>query len=322
MQLPFRQTTGGSYMAKRQNLVIVRAGNSSLHEGWLNGDEERNWDLIVNYFGDDPQRYRRDDVRRIDSKGPKWPALHDLIRELGDDVHAYERVWLPDDDLRTTKFDINLFFKIFETCRLALAQPALTSDSHLGHLITLRNRSFNIRFTNFVEIMAPCFDRATLKQLLPSFKENLSGWGLDFYWPTQIADPTRIGIVDAVTVCHTRPVGGPNYQHLAAGGTTAEREMWSLFDKYGITPASTTIRGAIDKKGRPLSMYDHTALDLIDGIIAGYLPECADGAGDLTSLLRPNLEQLRRNGVPAEMSAPAAHTATPPRSMTFNLNAC
>ena len=52
-------------MAKRQNLVIVRAGNSSLHEEWLTGAEERNWDLIVNYFGDDPQRYRRDDVRVV-----------------------------------------------------------------------------------------------------------------------------------------------------------------------------------------------------------------------------------------------------------------
>ena len=58
-------------MARRKNLVIVRAGDSSLHEEWLQGEGERNWDLIVNYFGDDPQRYRKDDVQRIDSKGPK-----------------------------------------------------------------------------------------------------------------------------------------------------------------------------------------------------------------------------------------------------------
>ena len=73
-------------MTKRRNLVIVRAGDASLHEQWLAGDGERNWDLIVNYFGDDPARYRNEDVRRIDSKGPKWPALHDLIQELGQEV--------------------------------------------------------------------------------------------------------------------------------------------------------------------------------------------------------------------------------------------
>jgi hypothetical protein len=73
-------------MARRKNLVIVRAGDSSLHEEWLQGEGERNWDLIVNYFGDDPQRYRKDDVQRIDSKGPKWPALHDLVQKLGEDA--------------------------------------------------------------------------------------------------------------------------------------------------------------------------------------------------------------------------------------------
>ncbi len=49
-------------MARRKNLVIVAAGDASLHEGWLAGAGERSWDLIVNYFGEDPQRYRRDDV--------------------------------------------------------------------------------------------------------------------------------------------------------------------------------------------------------------------------------------------------------------------
>jgi hypothetical protein len=166
-------------MARRKNLVIVRAGDSSLHEEWLQAEGERNWDLIVNYFGDDPQRYRKDDVQRIDSKGPKWPALHDLVQKLGDDAFGYDYVWLPDDDLRTTKDGINSLFDIAAKHRLTLSQPALTRDSHLGHLITLRNRSFHLCFTNFVEIMAPCFSQDFLKQALPSFNENLSGWGLD-----------------------------------------------------------------------------------------------------------------------------------------------
>ena len=221
-------------MMGRRNLVILRAGDTSLHEQWLEGGTERNWDLIVNYFGDNAQRYRQDDARRIDSKGPKWPALHDLIRQLGDEVFRYERVWLPDDDLRASKDGINALFDIFEKHRLALAQPALTPDSHLGHLITLRNRSFRLRFTNFVEIMAPCFSRDFLKEMLPTFNENLSGWGLDFLWPSRIADWTRIAIIDAVSVCHTRQVGGPNYQHLAqrrnrsaAGDGGIAGQIWS-----------------------------------------------------------------------------------------------
>ena len=286
-------------MTKRRNLVIVRAGDASLHEQWLAGDGARNWDLIVNYFGDDPERYRKDDVQRIDSKGPKWPALHDLIHKLGEDVFCYDRVWLPDDDLSATKTGINLLFDVIGKHGLALAQPALTPDSHLGHLITLHNRSFHLRFTNFVEIMAPCFNRDFLQQMLPSFNENLSGWGLDFYWPTRIADWTRIAIIDAVTVRHTRPVGGPNYRHLVSGGKDPRQELRELLGKYGVTPQPPFVRGAIDKSDRRLSMYDVTARDLIDNIIIGYLPEVAKHPRPLMNLVRPNLDQLGQNALAA-----------------------
>jgi hypothetical protein len=280
-------------MAGRKNLVIVRAGDSSLHEEWLVGVGERNWDLIVNYFGDDPGRYRQDDVRRIDSKGPKWPALHALIQQHSGEVFGYERVWLPDDDLRATKDGINLLFDIFEKHALALAQPSLTTDSHLGHLVTLHNRAFQLRFTNFVEIMAPCFSRDFLQQMLPLFNANLSGWGLDYIWPSKIADWTCIAIIDAVTVCHTRPVGGPNYKHLASGGKTPQQEMYELLARYGLTTVEQPfVRGGIDKFERRLSMYDGTARDLIDNIVIGYLPEVGKHPQPLMALVRPNLNHL------------------------------
>jgi hypothetical protein len=259
--------------------------------------------LIVNYFGDDPARYRNDDVRRIDSKGPKWPALFELIQNLGQDAYNYDRVWLPDDDLSATKAEINSLFDIVEKYALALAQPALTADSHLGHLITLRNRSFHLRFTNFVEIMAPCFSRDFLKQMLPSFNENLSGWGLDFFWPTKISDWKRIAIIDAVTVCHTRPVGGPNYRHLVGGGKDPQQELRDLLAKHGVTPQLPFVRGGIDTSDRRLSMYDVTARDLIDNIIIGYLPEVAKHPDHLMKLVRPNLDQLWQGAIAA---APAA----------------
>jgi hypothetical protein len=293
-------------MARRKNLVIVRAGDSSLHEEWLQGEGERNWDLIVNYFGDDPQRYRKDDVRRIDSKGPKWPALHDLVQKLGEDAFGYDYVWLPDDDLRTTKDGINSLFDIAAKHGLTLSQPALTRDSHLGHLITLRNRSFHLRFTNFVEIMAPCFSRDFLKQALPSFNENLSGWGLDMLWPTKIADWTRIAIVDAVTVCHTRPLGGPNYRHLAETGKTSEQEAQELVNKYRLSAERPYIRGGIDTAGRRLSIYDSTARDLFDSIIMGYLPEVGQHPHLLLQLVRPNVNHLCIGTLSAVPPPPAA----------------
>ena len=140
--------------------------------------------------------------------------------------------------------------------------------------------------------MAPCFSRDFLKQMLPSFNENLSGWGLDVVWPTKIADWTRIAIIDAVTVCHTRPVGGPNYRHLTSSGKDPRQEADELCAKYGVIPQQHFVRGAIDKSDRRLSMYDVTARDLIDHIIIGYLPECAKVPDLLMKLVRPNLNQL------------------------------
>lgn len=280
-------------MPKRKNLVIVRAGDTSLHEQWLDGDEERSWDIIVNYFGDDPNCYRRNDVQRIDSKSIKWPALYDLVEMLGRDISCYDRVWFPDDDLRMTKAQINSFFEIVGQYELALSQPALSPDSYISHLVTLKNPFFTLRFTNFVEIMAPCFSRDLLLQVAPSFKENLSGWGLDFLWPTRVSDWTKIAIVDAVAICHTRPIGGPNYPFLAGTGKNATQEMWELLAKHGLSLEQPFVRGGIDKLGRSLSMFDATAVPLTEKLISGYLPQINRNSSPmLMQLVRPNIERL------------------------------
>lgn len=83
----------------RRNLVIVRAGDSSLHPTWLPPSGQRSWDLVVNYFGDDPHRHRAPDLQRIDGKGPKWRGLHRLFTAHPQLLERYEYIWLPDDDL-------------------------------------------------------------------------------------------------------------------------------------------------------------------------------------------------------------------------------
>ncbi len=290
----------------RSTLVIVRAGDTSLHEDWLAGDDARDWDLLVSYFGDDPQRFRRDDVRRLDAKGPKWPALHALVTEMAEEIGAYDYVWLPDDDLACDKKTINRFFELCRAHDLELAQPALSPDSHLGHAITLRNRSFQLRFTNFVEIMAPCFSARFLRRCAPSFGENLSGWGLDYLWPSWATDANRVAIVDAAVIRHTRPVGGPNYQALTARGLTARDELLQLVAKYGIRAATRFVTGGITVDGRGLSSSDHSHPTLVAEVIAGYLPELGDNAPELLRLIEPNLSLL-----PPAIWTPEQYQAAP-----------
>ena len=217
-----------------KNLVIVRAGDTSLHERWLAGGGKRNWDLWISYFGDDENRFRRNDCRRFDLKGAKWPALHALITERWAEIKRYDYVWLPDDDLDTDASSIDRFFDACRRHHLELAQPALSPQSHRSHLITLVCPTFQLRFSSFVEIMAPCFSGAFLGRCLPTFAETLSGWGIDFIWPGWTSAFDKIAIVALAVVTHTRPVGGPNYKLLADRGITAKDERRSVLGKYGV----------------------------------------------------------------------------------------
>jgi Short repeat of unknown function (DUF308) len=49
---------------------------------------------------------------RIDSKGPKWPALYQLFSLYPNLATDYDYIWLPDDDLMASKADINRLFDI------------------------------------------------------------------------------------------------------------------------------------------------------------------------------------------------------------------
>ncbi len=238
----------------------MRAGNSSLHPGWLAGAGPRNWDLVVNYFGDDPDIYRVDDVARIDSKGPKWPPLQALVERHPEWLDRYDRVMFPDDDLEMSKSDLNRFFEVCAEHGLELAQPSLTPDSPVTHPLLIQNTACRLRFTNFVEVMAPCFSSAFLRVALPTFSATQSGWGIDWLWP-RLADNkvSGIAIVDAVAMRHTRPLGGPNYDAMKAQGISPDAELDAFWKKHGITTMQVEIHRVQLRSGELRDIRGHSA---------------------------------------------------------------
>jgi hypothetical protein len=188
--------------------VIVRAGRRSLHAAWLDARQPRTWDLVVLPFeplpleADDPQLVVADVV-----PGPKWSGLRSLLTTW-DGWRSYDRVWLPDDDLMTSQQSISEMFQASRRLGLDLFAPALDDSSYFAHYSTMRNHSFGARRTGFVEIMMPGFTTTTLDRLLPTLDltETGWGWGLDSLWP-HLLDYRNVGVIDAVPVLHTRPVG-------------------------------------------------------------------------------------------------------------------
>lgn len=194
----------------RRNLVIVRAGKGSLHHEWLAlRADERNWDIIVSYY--DTKAYEAqilsDGVKKHLAVGGKFDGIEATCTAFPE-YKDYDYVWLPDDDIRTDGQTINRLFDMMVEYNLTLAQPALTVDSYFTHLGLLQVRQFILRYTNFVEVMMPCMKISLLERVLPYFPVSRSGFGLDNVWANYVKGAkSKVAVIDAIAVHHTRPVG-------------------------------------------------------------------------------------------------------------------
>jgi hypothetical protein len=196
-------------MSGTRNLVIVRAGDESLHESWLEPATDRNFALAVSYYGKEQGRYAATADRQVEAAGPKWGPLADFIDSHWDWVSQFDYIALPDDDLAATASDWNGLFQTMDELGFDLAQPSLDYQSFWTHQITAQRPAYRARVTNFVEVMTPTFSRWALECCLPTFRMSTSGFGLDIVWPTILQQAGReLGIIDEVCVGHTRPFNG------------------------------------------------------------------------------------------------------------------
>ncbi|MGX7872659.1 hypothetical protein ACVDG5_007265 [Mesorhizobium sp. ORM6] len=237
--------------AASRNLVIVRAGDSSLHRGWEADDPGCEFDLIVSYYGSDPSAFRQPYENRVDYKGGKWDGIHALLSQQPDLLDRYQYIWLPDDDLEADRATIETMFCNMRRLDLHIAQPALTLDSYYSHLPFLRSKSFEFRLVDRIEIMAPCLRADVLAKMLPLFKDSMSGFGLDHLWTRLAAQNLGTSAVfDALPVRHTRPVGIHLATAMLKSGRTAEAEYGQLALQYDFGEYFPLSYEAVDRKGR------------------------------------------------------------------------
>jgi hypothetical protein len=128
-------------------------------------------------------------------------------------IDKYDYVFIPDDDLSLSGADIKRLFEITEKYNLWLSQPSIIGYFSIPLTISA---PYNIlRFTNYVEIMCPCFSIETLQKVHHTFNHNKSCWGIDLLWTHTLNDPKdKIAIIDDVAAIHTRPIyNGDNYSN-------------------------------------------------------------------------------------------------------------
>lgn len=161
----------------RDYLVFVRAGARSLHRRAIEEDSRRNWDCCVSWYSDPPPE--ESVAERYDHRGAnKYEAFAQTFHDA-QARQSYRYVLLLDDDVKFRPGDISRFFDICDHEQLELSQPALAWGTHANFPVTLWNPACRVRQVGFVEVMAPCFSRTALEQLLPTFTLTRSTWGID-----------------------------------------------------------------------------------------------------------------------------------------------
>lgn len=257
-------------MTTRRNLVIVRAGDNSLHRGWGADDPGCEFDLIVSYYGSDPSTFQLPYENRTDYKGGKWDGIHALLSQRPELLDRYQYIWFPDDDLEADRTTIEAMFTNMRRLDLHIAQPALTLDSYYTHLPFLCCKSFEFRLVDKIEIMAPCMRADIAARMLPLFKESMSGFGLDSLWTRLAAQNLgRSAVFDALPVRHTRPVGIHLATAMLKSGRTAEVEHRQLALQYRLGEFFPLSYEAVDSKGRRWRSRPAIGLRMVADYLAG-----------------------------------------------------
>jgi hypothetical protein len=204
----------------RENLIIVCAGDQSLHARWVEGS--RNYDVMVIYFGDDhsvADTYSTQSDYFFRAKGLKLELarkvlLHKLWFEEKFDFCRYGYIWFADDDLL---FDDcrspNDLFEAARALKADIFQPGIQNNNfNPGWAPTRMIEGALAHRTNIVECMMPGFSSEFfVKAFFPALHAldfSKAGWGLEVI-VMRIAEAlynrsVRTFVIDSVPINHTR----------------------------------------------------------------------------------------------------------------------
>jgi hypothetical protein len=228
---------------RRPFLAFIRAGADSLHGRLIAEDPQRNWDCCVSWY----VTPRSEALADFYSHGGfnKLDGFVEFAREHPE-FHEYSYVALLDDDVYLRPGDLSRFFTLCERYATYLSQPSLRWFTHTTINALVRNPVCLLRQVTFVEVMAPCFSQAALRELLPTFGMTRSTWGTDLAWAGTIGGRHPIYVVDAVGMDHTRTGDGrPTafYRKLTAMGVDPGAELAQAQRLYPAFRGSRTLEG-------------------------------------------------------------------------------
>lgn len=239
------------------NLIITRAGPSSLHKLWL--AQPRNFDLLVAAYDETAMAPDESGLSHILIRGPKVWGWRQLFAQRPDILKTYRQIALIDDDIDTTATVLSKCFDYGDNLNLAIWQPSLSWDSYFTYGFTLRNPLFKIRYVNYVEMMCPFFSREALAASAALFSLDVEA-GVDLIWCSLISECyQKFAIIDDCAVRHTRPVGALKAVNGFASATY-EDHIYRCLDIFGAKWPSCIAYSGVSADDRPIASQLHVAL--------------------------------------------------------------
>lgn len=227
----------------RPYLVFVRAGDDSLHGRLIAEDPARNWDCCVSWYvapkpEQEAEYYSQGGFNKFDGFLEFWRERAGAL--------DYRYILLLDDDVYLAPGEVSRFLTLCDVYQTYLCQPALHWFTQTTMNALVRNPVCVLRQVSYIEVMAPCFSGAALRELIGTFGMTRSTWGTDLAWAGLIDGRRPIYVVDAVGMDHTRHGDGrPGafYRKLAEMGVDPNSELESVLTAYPQLRRNRTLPG-------------------------------------------------------------------------------
>lgn len=188
-----------------RNLVFTSAGDKTQFDNLWCG-ENQEYDVMIVYYGDNEDNYQKyyEKVNYIlKRKGSKFQNFHYIYQNYKEILAKYDRFFILDDDIVFNVDDINQMFALSRKYNFEICGPTFKKvpECKISHTITITENKNQFRYTNFIEVNVPLFNRTALDNLMKYYDPILIGWGIDYLyiWANGIEKQKSYALVDSVS---------------------------------------------------------------------------------------------------------------------------
>ena len=226
-----------NFHQQNKNLVFTSAGDkTNFVTHWLDRQFHRNFDVWVVYYGDsETDKYKENVDHWERRKGSKFQNFYHMWKKYKAHLKKYKKIFVLDDDIIFSTTDINRCFEMSYLHELWLLQPTFRLGGKISHEITKQKPNSVLRYSNFVEVNTPLFDKEILDDIMKKYDPVLIEDGVDFlisYILTRRKDyhQKRIALLDNVSCVNPHDIYKGGAREVDRVGPSFKRMgIWNKF---------------------------------------------------------------------------------------------